>query len=155
MRDDAWLQQLLDEVWDNHFADVPQDNIVRITFGRRAKNRLGSIKLDQNDRQVSIITMNGLFRLAEVPEFVVKATLVHELCHYAHGFNSPVEQKFRYPHAGGVMRAEYRERGLEQLYIDQRQWLKSSWADVVHRNLGQSSSRRAIRTIKIPKPFWL
>jgi hypothetical protein len=152
MRDEAWLQQLLDEVWDNHFADVPQDNIVRVMFGRRAKNRLGSIKLDPRDNKVSIITMNGLFRLEEVPEFVVKATLVHELCHYAHGFNSPVAQKYRYPHAGGVVRAEYRERGLEQLYVKQREWLRGYWGDIVASNL--QAHKKAVRALRVPRPFW-
>ncbi len=110
-RDDKWLYQLLDDVWDQYFSDVAQDNIVRIMFGRKAKNRLGSIKMDPHDREVSIITMNGLFRDTDVPEFVIKATLVHEMCHYAHGFNSPVERKYSHPHAGGVMRAEWNAAG--------------------------------------------
>src|SRR5579863_2915308 len=111
-RDELWLQQLLDDTWDRYFADVPQDNIVRIEFGKRAKRQLGSIRLDRRDPTVSIITMNGLFRSPEIPEFIVTATLVHELTHYAHGFNSPLARKHAHPHAGGVIRAEYAERGL-------------------------------------------
>src|ERR1019366_3793437 len=106
-RDDRWLQGLLDRTWDMYFADVPQVNDVRIEYGRRAKRRLGSIRIDPADRTTSIITMNGLFRSAEIPEFVVTATLVHELTHYAHGFNSPHMQKQAHPHAGGVMRREF------------------------------------------------
>src|SRR5690242_7684070 len=100
-RDDTWLYELLDRTWDQHFSDVPQDNDVRIVFGRKTKNRLGSIRVDPTDPSISIITMNGLFRDERVPEFIIKATLVHELCHYAHGFNSPIQQKYRHPHAGG------------------------------------------------------
>jgi len=156
LRDNGWLQQLLDEIWDEHFADVPQTNDVRIVFGRRAKRRLGSISLDPNDDNTSLITMNGLFKLPEVPEFVVRATLVHELTHYAHGFNSPLEQRQRHPHAGGVMRREYAERGLLELYLEQKRWLKTHWPELVNRELGaKPSTRRPARvTMKAPKPFW-
>ncbi len=154
-RDHAWLQQLLDDIWDEYFADVPQENDVRIVFGRRARRRLGSISLDPANPHVSIITMNGLFKLPEVPQFVIEATLVHELTHYAHGFNSPLAQAQQHPHAGGVMRREFDERGLLSLYKQQKAWLKANWTTFVERELPRGSTRRPItRTIKIPKPFW-
>lgn len=154
LRDDKWLHQLLDDVWDEHFADVPQENIVRVIYGRKARTRLGSIRVDPSDHSVSIITMNGLFRYPEIPEFVVKATLVHELSHYAHGFNSPLEQKHKHPHSGGVMRAEFAERGLEQLYLDQKKWLKDNWLKIVEQYFGSAVSRRRVVRRTIPKPFW-
>lgn len=156
MRDNNWLQLLLDDIWDKYFVDVPQTNIVRIEFGRKAKNRLGSIRLDPNDSEVSIITMNGLFKLPEIPELIVKATIVHELSHYAHGFNSPLQQRFRHPHAGGVMRLEYKERGLESLYIEQKRWLKANWRQIVERNFAPKSKRSTTtrKVVKVPKPFW-
>ncbi len=144
-RDEAWLQGLLDSTWDSYFSDVPQANDVRIIFGRRTKRRLGSISLDPVDRKTSVITMNGLFKLQEVPEFIVLATLVHELSHYAHGFNSPLEQSKTHPHAGGVMRQEYAERGLLQLYLDQKVWLKLNWPSLLTRELPQSMRPRPIR----------
>lgn len=154
-RDEAWLQQLLDDTWDTHFQDVPQHNDVRICFGRRAKRRLGSISLDPNDRTTSVITMNGLFRNPHVPEFVILATLVHELTHYAHGFNSPLDQAQAYPHAGGVMRREYDERGLLWLYTDQKVWLKQYWPAFVARELpSTSTSRKSAAGIRASKPFW-
>jgi hypothetical protein len=158
MRDDKWLYQLLDNIWDQHFSDVPQDNFVRIVWGRKTRNRLGSIKVDPKDPEVSIITLNSLFKDSEVPEFVIKATLVHELCHYAHGFNSPLEQKYRHPHAHGVMRAEFKERGLEVLYVKQRRWLRAYWHIVVEKKLPtRAHSRRIVarKTIVVPKPFWI
>ncbi len=158
MRDEAWLQQLLDSTWDSYFADVPQQNDVRIIFGRRAKRRLGSIGLDPRDPNVSVITMNGLFRLPEVPESVILATLVHELTHYAHGFNSPLSQRQQHPHAGGVMRREFAERGLLDLYLEQKCWLKDHWLALVARELAsrrQSALRlSSARVIKVPRPFW-
>ncbi len=153
MRDEYWLQQILDETWDRYFSEVPQNNIVRIQFGRIAKRQLGSIRLDRSDPSVSIITMNGLFRSAEIPEFVVIATLVHELIHYAHGFNSPLEQTHAHPHAGGIIRAEYAERGLEHLYLQQKKWLKTYWPEIVAKHFRPSRPRR--RQIRPAKPFWL
>lgn len=153
MRDNAWLQQLLDEIWDSHFSEVPQANDVRITFGRRTKRRLGSISLDPNDRRTSLITINGLFKRSDVPEFVVRATMVHELSHYAHGFNSPLAQRFAKPHAGGVMRREYAERGLLQLYLDQKRWLKENWPRIVEEEF-KPVRRRPSAAPKVPKPFW-
>jgi hypothetical protein len=155
-RDEAWLQQVLDKIWDNYFNDEPQENEVRIVFGRRAKRRLGSISLDPADRKTSLITMNGLFRSPEIPEFVIEATIVHELTHYAHGFNSPLEQAQAHPHAGGVMRREFAERGLLELYLQQKRWLKDNWQTVITRELGAKTRPSGARaaTMKIPKPFW-
>jgi hypothetical protein len=157
MRDELWLHQLLDATWDSYFPEVPQDNIVRIVFGKRAKRQLGSIRLDRRDPSTSIITMNGLFRSPEIPEWIVEATLVHELIHYAHGFNSPLAQKHAHPHAGGVIRAEYAERGLEELYVRQKRWLKANWPAIVAANFAPSRPRRRRRTsaVRIAKPFWM
>lgn len=153
MRDDKWLYWLLDDTWDRYFGDVPQVNDVRVVWGRRAKNRLGSIKLDPQDATISVITLNSLFKDERVPEFVIRATLVHELTHYAHGFNSPLAQRQQHPHAGGVMRAEFKERGLEQLYLDQRRWLKDSWPHIVAAEFPVRTQRRTTAR-KVPKPFW-
>ncbi len=155
-RDDAWLQQLLDTTWDTYFADVPQENDVRIIFGRRAKRRLGSISLDPNDRHISIITMNSIFRSSEIPELVVQATIVHELTHYAHGFNSPLAKAQVHPHAGGVMKREFAERGLLEMYSQNKRWLKDNWPGVLEREFpSRTRSTPPQRSgVKVPKPFW-
>ncbi len=155
-RDDNWLLQLLDETWDRYFSDIPQDNIVRIRFGRRAKTRLGSISLDRNEKDVSIITLNGYFRDPAIPEFVIQATLVHELTHYAHGFNSPHDQKQTHPHAGGVMKREFADRGALELYLKQKRWLKTNWKDYILQNTTQKTTKSGVvsKTTKIPNPFW-
>lgn len=154
-RDEAWLQSVLDKIWDNYFADVPQENDVRIIFGRRAKRRLGSIQLDPVDRKTSIITMNGLFKHTDIPEFVIEATIVHELTHYAHGFNSPLDQAQAHPHAGGVMRREFDERGLLDLFLQQKRWLKLNWPAIISAEFAGTRSRSAAPVkMKVPKPFW-
>lgn len=155
IRDDAWLQGILDKIWDNYFADTPQVNDVRILFGRRSKRRLGSISLDPNDRTISLITLTGVFRREDVPEYVVEATVFHELTHYAHGFNSPLAQAQAHPHAGGVMRREFAERGLLDLYLQQKRWLKEHWAEVLTNEFGAPKRRTVSRSIRsVPKPFW-
>jgi hypothetical protein len=156
MRDERWLHQLLDSTWDSYFPDIPQDNIVRIRFGRKAKTRLGSISIDRAEPDVSIITLNGLFKDRSIPEFVIQATLVHELIHYAHGFNSPHHQKFRHPHAGGVMGREFAQRGLLELHLRQKRWLKGNWKTVILQNFYQKTTPKPVvsKTTNIPNPFW-
>lgn len=149
---------MLADVWYRHFADVVQVNEVRIVYGRKAKRRLGSIHRDPRDpRNASIITINSLFQDLEVPEFVVRATIVHEMTHYAHGFNSPLQQKHKHPHSGGVIRKEFAERGLEQLFLDQRDWLKQNWAAFLTKyypNERYTPTRKST-TRAVPMPWWM
>lgn len=145
-RDQAWLEQLFDNIWRQHFHDVERHNDISVVFGRRAKRRLGSISIDPKDHSRTIIRINGLFKETFIPEMLVKATLAHELCHYAHGFNSGGKQKHRHPHAGGVMRAEFAERGLEDLYLAQKEWLKQNWLRIVSENFPHTSRRRRQKT---------
>ena len=151
-RDEAWLQLILDKIWDNFFPEVVQHNDVRIVYGRRAKRRLGSIGLDSEDRNTSIITINSIFKRDDIPEFVIEATIFHELTHYAHGFNSPLAQAQAHPHAGGVMRREFAERGLLDLYLQQKRWLKDNWVNIIASEFSPRQSRTV--KMKVPKPFW-
>lgn len=128
-RDQEWLENLLADIWYQHFRDVEQNNDVMIIWAKRAKRRLGSIEVDSRDRRTSIIKVNRLFQDLAVPEYVIRATIVHEMTHYAHGFGSPHEQKQKHPHSGGVIRKEFAERGLVDLYLKQKRWLKDNWRD--------------------------
>jgi len=150
MRDDKWLFEKLDEVWDNYFPDVPQDNDVRIVWGRRARTRLGSIKAgEQRGRhRETIITINSLFKDQKIPEYVVLGTVAHELAHYTHGFHSPLEQKFATPHAGGIIHKEMNERGLGPLYKKQKKWLKENWRDYVSSKMKPTRRRKRRIIIK-------
>jgi hypothetical protein len=154
-RDETWLQQMLDKIWDNYFQDVPQANDVRIVFGRKAKRRLGSISLDPVDGKTSLIVVNSIFKDENIPEFVIEATVFHELTHYAHGFNSPLDQAQRHPHAGGVMRREFADRGLLELYLQQKRWLKEHWPSVLERNFARTQRvTPSSNEVKVPRPFW-
>lgn len=147
MRDDKWLFQKLDEVWDEHFSDVPQDNDVQIIWGRRARTRLGSIRRGQvvkGKHPETIITLNSLFKDTKIPEYVVIGTIAHELTHYAHGFHSPLAQKFATPHAGGVIRKEFLGRGLSDIQKKQKKWLKENWKNYLASHMPPRKSRRRI-----------
>ncbi|MFO0955641.1 MAG: SprT-like domain-containing protein [Candidatus Saccharibacteria bacterium] len=132
-RDQEWLENLLAIIWHKYFSDVPQTNDVLIIWAKRAKRRLGSIELDRRDGHSTIIKINRLFQDLEVPEYVITATIVHEMTHYAHGFGSPHEQKQQHPHSGGVIRREFAERGLVDLYIQQKRWLKAHWLEILQK----------------------
>lgn len=123
MRNNNWLLSRLDHLWNTHFSDVPQTNKVFIKFGRYAKYRLGSIKLNKRTK-ASLITITSMFRDLEIPAEVVDHTIGHELTHYAHGFSSTQPRLHKYPHAGGVVKREMTERGMGYLHTAYQMWVK-------------------------------
>lgn len=124
MRDDKWLLSRLDYLWTEHFSDVPQINPVFIKFGRFSRLRLGSIKLDPRTNK-TYITITGMFKQAQIPQEVVDHTIVHELCHYVHGFSSPHRRLHRFPHEGGIIKKEMENRGLTYLFLAYKEWIKT------------------------------
>jgi hypothetical protein len=145
-RNDKWLEQLMFDLWEDHFNDIPRQNLVLIKFGRRAKRQLGSIRwvrrdtrvrsilrkrveeLDfQDDGRITLITVTSLFKNLRVPEYVVRTTIAHEMIHYAHGFFSPLNQVYDHPHQGGLIRKEMQKRGLLLVYKKSKKWLKGNW----------------------------
>lgn len=130
MRDQAWLENLLEAIWQQHFHDVAATTPIEIRYGKRARARLGSLSYDRQ-RNVATIRLTRLFTDPKVPDMVIKATLVHELIHYAHGFHGSTRPKYDYPHRGGVIAQEFAERGLDDLYEAQKRWLKGNWTQIV------------------------
>lgn len=122
-RDNQWLLFRLDFIWSKYFADIHQTNKVFIKFGRFAKYRLGSIRLIK-ETSASLITITAMFKASSIPKEVVDHTIGHELVHYAHGFSSVHPKLHRYPHAGGVVRREISQRGMEHLYESYKKWIK-------------------------------
>ncbi|MCL5411036.1 MAG: hypothetical protein M1324_04305 [Patescibacteria group bacterium] len=133
MRDDTFLSDRLELLWKKYFADVSKSNKVHIKFGRKAVKRLGSIrqKVDGTD---TIIILNGYFKDKTVPDYVVDATIIHELCHYAHGFSSPLPQLSRFPHKGGLVDKEFYRRGLNDLLKMETEWLNKNWFKYIVNN---------------------
>lgn len=122
-RDDNWLLSRLDFIWTEYFSDVPQTNKVFIRFGRYAKLRLGSIRLDRRSKS-SYILITSMFKNETIPQEVVDHTIGHELVHYAHGFSSQLPRMHKYPHAGGVVKKEMVERGMGHFHKAYVSWIK-------------------------------
>lgn len=147
-RNNEWLAERLAAIWQRYFPDVEQKNSVLIRFGRKSKTRLGSIGMNgwqgKNRAKVyrsrntasegsSVITITGYFEDPAVPEYVIDATVGHELVHYAHGFHSPYPQLYRYPHQGRIVDLELRKRGMGEILRKQQLWLKQEWKKIAKR----------------------
>lgn len=145
MRDNAWLKKQLDFLLKTYFADIAITNPIEIRFGREAKYRFGSIRLlkpiktppkwaltprrwkaqlNNLEPQKSIIIITSMFAKESVPAEVVDYTITHELCHYAHGFSSANKRLFKYPHHGGVVNQELKNRGAGKLITAYKKWIK-------------------------------
>jgi hypothetical protein len=141
------------DIWEEYFNDIPRKNFVAAKFGKHAKRQLGCIKyaskntkvksllekyseeIDSQDvDSVSIIVLTRYFKDESVPEYVLIATLAHELCHYAHGFHSPLVKKYRYPHKGDVVKKELKNRGLEEITEKSEIWLKENWSEILRKH---------------------
>ncbi len=138
MRTETWLRQQLTLIWQNFFPDIERKNPVEIKFGRRCRNQMGSIRLE--DKKTTI-TINSLFKNETIPDYIVTATIAHELAHYAHGFSSPHHKLQRYPHQGGIVDKELRERGLKNTIAKQKVWLKKNWQNYIEKHFPPSKSR--------------
>lgn len=150
-RDNIWLQQRLDALWQRYFANVERPNQVLVRFGQKSRTRLGSIGMEgwkgltplgrkpgraytsrlKVEQGTSVVTLTGYFKDPRVPEYVVDATIGHELVHYAHGFHSPHPQLYRHPHQGGIVDKELMRRGMGDILIQQRKWLKTEWLQII------------------------
>jgi hypothetical protein len=139
LRTNDWLEELFDTIWANHFSDVERVNEVTIEFSRHWKTRLGLIRMSESQAH-TYVGINGLLRHPDVPEFVVMLTAAHELCHYAHGFGSPLPQRYPHPHAGNVVGRELERRGLGHLVDDYDAWVSDYWHDFYERHVGRVGS---------------
>ncbi|HBB64949.1 MAG: hypothetical protein UR34_C0007G0007 [candidate division WS6 bacterium GW2011_GWC1_33_20] len=150
MRDNKYLEILLYDIWENHFCDVARPNLVTIKYGRFSKRQLGSIKLIKDVRTfnrylkkynyeksafeeetISLITLTKYFSYDYIPEHVVRSTIAHELCHYTHGFNSPLKKIYKHPHRGGIVKKELKRRDLLDIYLESKKWLSSNWISII------------------------
>jgi len=143
MRTNTFLRSCLQDFLENQFEDMPVENRIEIAFGRRAKRRFGSIKMGR-DGKVSRITINGVFRDERIPEQIICSTLAHELCHYAHGFCSPLEKKYKHPHQSSVVQRELKKRGLYHLHQYEKLWTKNNWPKVLEKEFPRQVRRRVV-----------
>ena len=128
MRDDQWLAERLNQIWQLLFPEIERKNNVVIRFKGRWKNKFGHIKrLKNNDTEIAI---NGLFRNEIIPEYVIDTTIAHELIHYSHGFQSPLPRKYKHPHAGGIVRREMLKRGFGHMIAKEKYFVKKKWPKI-------------------------
>ena len=133
IRDNTWLANKLQQLYSKHFSDVPINNRILVKFGKRARSRLGSISLRPKkgfDQPVSVININRVLQHNDVPEYVIDAVLAHEFIHYAHGFNSPLQRLYRYPHQSGIVDKEMIKRGLKKELVLEKEWTKRNFSKV-------------------------
>lgn len=141
MRTNEDLEQRLNFFIKNYFSDVPIKNKVTISFGRRAKRQLGSIRMMKDGS--SKITITAFYKDENIPQVVVDETIIHEFVHYAHGFSSPLPQYYKHPHKHGIMRKEFDKRGLIDIYTTSKKWLKENWhLYLIEQGVEQKSSQR-------------
>jgi len=142
MRDQEWLENRLEYIQRKHFADADISNPLFIKFGRKAITRLGSIK-KKHPKSIfarlsghfeTEVTINSHFMDPKIPEFVIDAIIGHELCHYVHGFSSPLPQLARHPHRGGIVNNEMRQRGMGDLEQKQKKWIKQNWLNYINKH---------------------
>lgn len=130
MRSNRLLLERLSLIWEKYFPSVPVENRVLIGFGRKATRRLGSIRrinIEGKKKFDTLILINGHFRDKTIPQYVLDATIAHELAHYAQGFSSPLPRLSRFPHRGGSVDKELENRGLEWLVEKELTWLNKNW----------------------------
>ncbi len=158
-RTNKWLIERLYYIWENYFADVPRKNLVLIKFGRNSNRQLGSIKWarkntrikglmkskklqefynSQDDKRITVITITKKFQDETIPDYVIDNTIAHEICHYVHGFSSPLKQQYRTPHQGGIIKRELSGRGFADTHKKAKKWIKDNW----NHAIGRSASGR-------------
>ena len=137
MRTNHWLAERLDAIHRQYYPDVPIKNVIMVRFGQASRTRFGSIiarPRPGHAQPVSLITINSLFKDEEVPEYVIDATLAHEFAHYAHGFHSPLERLYAYPHRGGIVDKEIIKRGAGEILRLQKEWTKKEYRDFLRKH---------------------
>ncbi len=151
-RTNEYLEESMYKLWDENFSDIPRKNLVLIHFGKFSIQRLGSIKWADkrskiksllnnkkdylgvdDDKRITVITITRYFEELYVPEFVIDATIAHELVHYAHGFHSPLRQIYDKPHQGNIVKKELISRGLGCQIAEADEWLKKKWINFIKR----------------------
>ncbi len=127
MRDDDFLMQRLESIWGLLFSEIPRMNKVIIKFKGKSRNKFGYIRKKGDD---SFIGINEHFKFEIVPEYIIDLTIAHELSHYAHGFNSPLEKKYKHPHKGGVVTKELTKRGFDKMIKMEKYFFRNEWPKI-------------------------
>lgn len=126
-RNQNWIEERLEKIWDLLFSEVPRKNKIVIKFKGKSKYRFGYITKKGDDTH---IVVNSLFQNELVPEYIIDVTIAHELVHYMHGFHSPLPQLYKYPHQGNIVNKELIRKGFGHVIKLEKQWIKNEWVKV-------------------------
>jgi len=127
MRNNIWLQKRLAQIWELLFPDTPKLNSVIIKFKGSSFRKFGHIKRICFDTEIAI---NSLFQYELVPEYIIDITIAHELIHYMHGFNSPLQKKYKHPHKGGIVTKELKSKGFLNMLKREKIFIKREWPKI-------------------------
>jgi hypothetical protein len=129
-------------LWDTYYVDARKGYPIEAHFGPRARYRYGSIY------SIGVqchILINRLFAHPDVPDYVIDATLVHELAHYVHGYGSGMPKLYSHPHRGGVVDIEMKKRSCWFLEEIAGEWRKNHWPELYTAQAGDAARRRSDR----------
>ena len=139
MRDDLFLRNRLEYIWNTGFNDIEKKNKIYIMFKGNWKNKFGHIKMLHNGS--SEIVVNGYFKNPKVPEWIIDLTIAHELVNYSNGFNSPLPKLFKHPHQGGIVDKDLKKRGFNELIKMEKNWIEKEWKIIAREEFKQRARR--------------
>lgn len=142
LRDAAWLENRLESLWRAYYSDVPSGYPIAIHFGPRARYRYGSIYSVGSQCHILI---NRLFAHPDVPDYVIDATICHELAHYVHGYGSGLAKRYAHPHRGGVVDKEMQARNCWHFEEQACTWRKEHWKGLYDAKASDATARRKER----------
>jgi|TARA_Y100000310_G_scaffold244333_1_gene249054 hypothetical protein len=146
MRDDEWLNQRFEQIWQLFFPDVEKKKVF-IRWKGQWKNKFGHITTTKKGE--TEIAINKIFKNLQVPEDVIKLTIAHEIVHYSHGFHSHLPRKHKHPHKGGVVEKDLKNRGFSYMLKKEKEWQKKEW-DSLYKEVMPHKIKHSI--IKKQKP---
>lgn len=126
MRDNDWLNNRFNQIWQLFFPDVEKRDVF-IRWKGKWKNKFGHIKKTKRGSEIAI---NSLFRDERVPEDIIKLTAAHEIVHYMHGFHSHLPRKYNHPHKGGIVDKELIAKGFGYALKYEKEWFRKDWQDL-------------------------
>jgi hypothetical protein len=130
MPSDQFLAKKTAELCREHFSGHKISNLLVCRWGKAWKTKLGHIKPLKRVNYGSLIEINAILADPRVPEFVLEATLLHELIHYFQGFGSNRPREKMHPHRGGAVTNEFKKFGWEELLQKQEKWIKENFAKI-------------------------
>lgn len=154
MHSDTLLAKKTAQLVRENFSKHEISNLLCVRWGKPWKSKLGHIKPFKNTEFGSLIEINSVLNDPRVPEFVVEATLLHELIHYFQGFGSNKPRQRRHPHRGGSVQNEMARFGWTQIQQKQDEWVKQNFFHLWKQNRGKQTAKEQNELVKPNSKFF-